>query len=229
MCTNYEPYLDANFIRRFGAELPAVIFKSEAYPGYEAPVIRNIIRKVRDNAVEVECIAARFGLVPYWAKPEDAEKAKMPFGTHNARSETVGEKPSFKHAWRNRQFCLIPVQAFYEPCWETGKAVRWKMSLASGEAFALAGLWEKWQRDEKIIESFTMLTVNADDHEIMKHMHRPGDEKRMPVILTKDDYDRWLNATTEEAHRMCRTFTAEKMMSVAAPAPMSCVSPCLVR
>ena len=93
------------------------------------------------------------------------------------------------------------------------------MSLANGEAFALAGLWEKWQRDEKMIESFTMLTVNADDHEIMKHMHRPGDEKRMPVILTEDDYDRWLNATTEEAHRMCQTFTAEKMMSVAAPAP----------
>ena len=219
MCTNYEPYLDANFIRRFGAELPAVIFKPEAYPGYEAPVIRNIIRKVSDKAGEVECIAARFGMVPYWAKPEDAEKAKMPFGTHNARSETVGEKASFKHAWRNRQFCLIPAQSFYEPCWETGKAVRWKMSLANGEAFALAGLWEKWQRDEKMIESFTMLTVNADDHEIMKHMHRPGDEKRMPVILTEDDYDRWLNATTEEAHRMCQAFTAEKMMSVAAPAP----------
>lgn len=112
MCTNYEPYLDANFVRRFGAELPAVIFKPEAYPGYEAPVIRNIIRKAADKTGEVECIAARFGLVPYWAKPEDAEKAKMPFGTHNARSETVGEKASFKHAWRNRQFCLIPMYRF---------------------------------------------------------------------------------------------------------------------
>jgi putative SOS response-associated peptidase YedK len=219
MCTNYEPYLDANFIRRFGAELPAVIFKREAYPGYEAPVILNIIRKGEDNAGEVECIAARFGLVPYWAKPEDAEKAKMPFGTHNARSETVGEKASFKHAWRNRQFCLIPAQSFYEPCWETGKAVRWKMSLTNGEPFALAGIWEKWQRDEKVIESFTMLTVNADDHEVMKHMHRPGDEKRMPVILIEDDYVRWLNATTEEAHQMCQTFSAERMVAIPAPLP----------
>ena len=93
MCTNYEPYLDANFIRRFGAELPAVIFKPEAYPGYEAPVIRNIIRKVSDKAGEVECIAARFGLLPYWAKPEDAVRTmrdpkrlvkRRPSNTHGA-------------------------------------------------------------------------------------------------------------------------------------------------
>ena len=29
--------------------------------------------------------------------------------------ETVMEKPSFKHAWYNNQFALIPVQTIYEP------------------------------------------------------------------------------------------------------------------
>ena len=138
MCTNYEPFLDASFVRKFGAELPPVIFKPEAYPGYSAPIIRNSIGKTEHQISAVECITARFGLIPYWAKPDDAEKGKMPFGTHNARAETVSEKTSFKHAWSNRQFCLIPAQSFYEPCWESGKAVRWKMSLSSGEPFALA-------------------------------------------------------------------------------------------
>lgn len=143
----------------------------------------------------------------------------MPFGTHNACAETVGEKASFKHTWCNRQFCLIPALSLYESCWESGKAVRWKISLASGEPFALAGIWEKWQRGEKVIESFTMLTVNADTHEIMKYMHRPGDEKPMPVTLTDVDYDRWLNAKTQEAPQMCKAFSTIKMLAKAAPLP----------
>ena len=118
---------------------------------------------------------------------------------------------SYKHAWKNRQFCLIPAQAFYEPCWETGKHVRTKITLASGELFAMAGIWERWKRDGKTIESYSMITINADDHPVMNRMHKPGEEKRMPVILHLDDYDRWLNATTEEAFRMCQQFPAELM------------------
>lgn len=217
MCTNYEPFLDARFAAAFGVDLPTTAFKSETYPGYASPVVRNIVRKNETVPLGRECISARFGLLPYWAKPEDVEQPRLKFATHNARLETVGRLPSFKHAWNNRHFCLIPVQAFYEPCWETGKAVRWKLWLASDAPFALAGIWERWQRDDKIVESFTMLTVNADDHPIMKRMHRPGDEKRMPVILHGQDHDGWLNATTEEAFRMCQTYPAELMQAEAAP------------
>lgn len=217
MCTNYEPYLEAEFARKFGVALPPVEFKREAYPGYVAPVVRNIIRRNDDAADGLECIPARFGLVPTWAKAEDVERPTLRFATYNARVETIGQLPSFKHAWRNRRFCLIPVQSFYEPCWETGKAVRWKMALASGEPFALAGLWERWQRDDKIVDSFTMLTVNADDHPIMRRMHRPGDEKRMPVILRPDDYDVWLNANSDQAFIMCQQFPADQMTANAAP------------
>jgi putative SOS response-associated peptidase YedK len=207
----------------FGVDLPDFEFKPDTYPGYDAPVIRHVIRRVEDGTPSVvprrECIAARFGLVPYWAKPEDAELPRPRFATHNARFETVGEKASFKHAWKNSQRCLIPVEAFYEPCWETGKAVRWKITLRDGHVFALAGIWERWHRDGREVVSFSMLTVNADDHEVMKHMHRPGDEKRMPVIIRRDDYDRWLNASPEEARRMCQAYPAELMRTEAAPAP----------
>lgn len=218
MCTNYEPFIDPTFRELFGATAPDVSFKRETYPGYEAPVVRNIVHKNDDAPLERECIAARFGLVPFWAKPEDVEKPRLKFATHNARAETVGQLPSFKHAWKNAQFCLIPVHHFYEPCWETDKAVRWKIWLANNEPFALAGIWERWRRDETVVESFSMLTVDADDHDVMKHMHRLGDEKRMPVILNADDYDRWLNANPEEARQMCQTYPADLMKSEAAPA-----------
>lgn len=37
-----------------------------------------------------------------------------------------------------------------------------------------------------------MLTINADDHALMKNYHRPEDEKRVVVILREEDYDAWL-------------------------------------
>ena len=219
MCTNYENFIDAEFVRLFGVSLPPDEFKQEAYPGYLAPVIRNIMRKSTDDDGTLECIAARFGLVPHWAKPEDVAKPRMPFATYNARRETVATLASYKNAWKRRQFCLIPVKSFYEPNWETGKAVRWKLSIASGEPFALAGIWERWKQGDITVESFSMLTVNADDHPVMKRMHRPDDEKRMPVILLPDEYRLWLNATADEAYLMCRQFPADQMVAEAAPIP----------
>ena len=225
MCTNYLPAVQLKYLRSmFGVDLPDFEFHAETYPGYDAPIVRNIIRQSGDEPAHRECIPARFGLVPFWSKPEEVEKPTRRFATYNARVETVGQLPSFKHAWRNSQRCLIPVEAFFEPCWETGKAVRWKMSLRDGHVFALAGIWERWHRDDKEVMSFSMLTVNADDHAIMKRMHRPGDEKRMPVIIRAEDYDRWLGADPEEARRMCQTFPAEAMLAVADPKPARAAS-----
>jgi hypothetical protein len=34
-----------------------------------------------------------------------------------------------------------------------------------------------------------MLTINADDHALMRNFHKPQDEKRMIVILPPDRYD----------------------------------------
>jgi putative SOS response-associated peptidase YedK len=224
MCTNFLPAVQLKYLRSiFGVDLPDFEFHAETYPGYGAPIVRNIIRHSGDEPPRRECIAARFGLVPSWSRPEEVEKPTRRFATHNARVETIGQLPSFKHAWHNSQRCLIPVEAFYEPCWETGKAVRWKMTLRDGHVFALAGIWERWHRDGKEVMSFSMLTVNADDHAIMKRMHRPGDEKRMPVIIRQEDYDRWLRADPEEARRMCQTFPAEEM--IAEPAPKAGKTP----
>jgi len=93
----------------------------EAYPGYLAPVVVKSRQSER-----VACGLARFGLIPGWAKDD-----KISRHTYNARSETAAEKPSYRTAWRQRQFGLLLVDNFYEPSYESGKAVRWKIELAS--------------------------------------------------------------------------------------------------
>ena len=44
-----------------------------------------------------------------------------------------------------------------------------------------------------------MLTINADQHLLIKQLHKPTDEKRMVVILPEDRYDDWLRATADQS------------------------------
>jgi putative SOS response-associated peptidase YedK len=82
----------------------------------------------------------RFGLIPHWAKED-----KIGRHTYNARRETVAQKASFCDPWPKGQRCIIPMDAFYEPNWENGKAVRWRVQLASAQPFGVAGLWAWWR------------------------------------------------------------------------------------
>ncbi len=133
----------------------------------------------------------------------------------NARAETIGEKPTYKGAWRKAQLCLVPMQAFFEPCYESGKAVRTRISLASGELFAVAGMWREWQEEGGgVSHAFTQITINADEHPLMRRMHKPGDEKRSLVILPRERYGDWLTCREPElARAMLAPFPAELMQA----------------
>ena len=47
-----------------------------------------------------------------------------------------------------------------------------------------------------------MLTVNADEHPVMRQFHKDVDEKRTPVIIQPRDYDHWLGADLPTATKM---------------------------
>ena len=221
MCTNYTPSSrDRLRAARLGvAHLPEAEWPPEVYPGYEAPII------VRGGApgqhdVGPRCVLGRFGLVPRWSR--DATHGKeLSRHTTNARSETAAVKPSFRSPWRERHWALAPMEDFFEPCWESGHAVRWRIAVEGGDLFAAAGLWERWTdpASGEITTSFTLLTVNADGHPVMGRMHRPGDEKRMPVLLAPDGFEAWLHATDEQAHALMRNRPAMTLTAVAAPRP----------
>jgi putative SOS response-associated peptidase YedK len=223
MCANYLPVGQSRLLRAlFGVDLPLMTVRPDTYPMHEAPVIRSIIVRGVGALATRECIAARFGLLPRWARADTIEQRRH---TYNARTETVDQLASYKGPWKARQFCLIPVEAFYEPCYESGKAVRWRVALKSGLPFALAGIWERWRAGDQVIESFSMLTVNADHHELMRRMHAPGEEKRMPVIIRPTDYDHWLNATPEQARALCVAYPAADMVAAPAPRPTKTAAP----
>lgn len=194
MCTNYTPTKKAEWARSIlGVDLPNS-YSDEAYPNFLAPVVMKSHQNER-----IACGLARFGLIPAWAKND-----KISRHTYNARSETVAEKPSYPNAWHKRQFCLILVDNFYEPCYETGKAVRWSIKTTDFNPFGIAGIWDKWidPASGEMVASFSMLTVNADEHPVMHKFHKTGDEKRTPVIIQPEHYNRWLGADLTTAKEM---------------------------
>ena len=209
MCTNFTPTKRAQWVKEtLGVHLPTG-YPDEAYPGYAAPLVVKSHQTGR-----VACGSARFGLIPSWAKD-----VKISRHTYNARSETVAEKPSYRTAWRQRQFGLVLVDDFYEPSYESGKAVRWKIELASGDPFGVACLWDRWKDPASgdWVVSFSMLTVNADDHPVMRQFHKPGDEKRTPVIIAPELQDAWLSADTTQASELMTWSHMPDLLALHAP------------
>jgi putative SOS response-associated peptidase YedK len=61
-----------------------------------------------------------------------------------------------------------------------------------------------------------MLTVNADDHTLMRNYHRPDDEKRMVVILPNGAIRDWLRASPEQSMDYMREYPADRLVAEAA-------------
>lgn len=231
MCANYTPVTRLDRILGFFGvsrgpdELPFE-FGEEAWPTGLAPFIRrrpganvkaaaNEEQHVEDEGLP-EIAGGHFGLLPHFAK-----ELKYGRHTYNARSETVHELNSFRKPWERGQRCVVPAEAIFEPCYETGKAVRWRIQQPGDVPMGIGGIWYEhpWMKDKggKPVLSFAMLTVNAAGHPVFQRMHAPNDEKRMVLILDPAEYDRWLFCSTAEA----ATFFKQWMGPLDAfPAPL---------
>jgi len=161
----------------FGAE-----FSRTVLPRYNIAPTSYIAAIRKSDKKSPELAMFRWGLVPFWAKDPAIGNRMI-----NARAETVAEKPSFRAAYRDRR-CLILADGFYEWHTEGGVKIPYFISLASGEPFAFAGLWEHWQSkdSDESLQTATIVTTAAND--FLSQLHH-----RMPVVLDPESGDRWLD------------------------------------
>lgn len=199
MCTNYTPATPQHLLPM--TELGPVSWTtdswpSETFPGYWAPILT--VRA--DGGAGLQVTLARFGLIPRWCQ-DAAHAAKVGRSTYNARCETVAEKPSFRSAWRERRLALVPMLHYFEPCWESGRAVRWRIAPEDGQPLLAAALHERWTDTGSgaSVHSFSLLTANADVHPLLNRMHRPGDEKRQLRLVPPERGLAWLGSSPTEA------------------------------
>ncbi len=171
-------------------------------PRYNIAPSQNVLA-CRQSPSQREVTWLKWGLIPSWATDP-----KIAFKLINARAETIAEKPSFRSAFRHRR-CVVLADGFYE--WQpTGKRKQpYLFSLASGEPFGLAALWESWQSPEGVIvESCSLITTEAND--VVRPVH-----DRMPVMFDRTGINYWLDKTLPpaEAKSLLRSFPAVAMIA----------------
>jgi putative SOS response-associated peptidase YedK len=192
MCARYVITSPAAAIRAlFGYdEAPDFPPRYNVAPTQPIPIVRLIDGK-RSFAL------ARWGFVPDWVKDPRAFSLIV-----NARGEGVLDKPSFRNAMRRRR-CLIPADGFYE--WSDGAPRRpFFVRAKSGQPLAFAGLWETWTGPNgEEVDSTAVITTRAN--RTLGAIH-----DRMPVIVTPEAFDLWLN---------CGKVDATTAAALIAPAP----------
>lgn len=169
--TDYNPAAFGELLKKAPKEGPYTI-----YPRYPAPVL--LPQKEGMNLKIMH-----FGLVPFFEKNE---KPKMVF--HNARLESIFEKPSFKKAILERR-CLVPMEQFHEYVTdEHDKAKRITFSAGDSKLMSAAGIWELWESPAgKKIPTFSILTSTPHPF-IEQHGH-----DRTPLFVPKDMRTEWIS------------------------------------
>lgn len=176
MCGRFTLTGEANiFLERFDVPFKEWLPRYNIAPSQSCPIIfmEKGIRKLE---------AMNWGLIPHWSKDKNHGYSMI-----NARVETLQSKPSFKNLFQTNR-CLVIADGFYEWKKTAQGKIPYRITLKSGEPFAFAGLWDEWHGEKgEEIKSFTILTTESNP--LVHELH-----DRMPVILKRENEDRWLNS-----------------------------------
>lgn len=122
MCVNYSP-VKPRFLAHLQSEQDFChVWRAETWQDYEAPVI------VHDGDGRRRLLLASYGMVP---KRKASAGAKR-YTTMNARAETVAQLVTFRGESRAAQFCLVPMERFFEPYYADDRTppVRYAIEMA---------------------------------------------------------------------------------------------------
>ena len=167
--------------------VPVSQLTDEGYrPRYNiAPTNKHWI--VRMEYEDRELLRARWGLINHWAKDPSVGYRQI-----NARAETLERRPAFRDAFRKRR-CVVPADGFYEWAGPKGQRHPYWFHRPDDGLILFAGLYECWQRAPDEWEpTFTIITTNANA--TLEPVH-----DRMPVILSEEATDGWLDARSSDA------------------------------
>jgi putative SOS response-associated peptidase YedK len=185
-----------NILERFS--LPPVLPGFE--PRYNIAPTQLQWTILRDGLNAPQARQLKWGLVPAWASDPSIGNRMI-----NARAESLTQRPSFRESLETRR-CVILADGYYE--WKVvGKTkVPMYFRLNDGRAFGLAGLWDRWERGDMMLETCTVITTNASPRAASVH-------DRMPVLLVDDAAVNWLDASakTDDLRSLLTAYDREDL------------------
>ncbi|MES2801909.1 MAG: SOS response-associated peptidase family protein [Bdellovibrionota bacterium] len=191
MCAQFGLKVSADELKKLGISVsPALEGIEERFLPYtKVPVVVSTPQGLKLTAMN-------FSLVPAWSK-----EPKVKFATHNARIETVSEKPAWREPFLSKH-CLIPMSYFFESVYQgphAGHIISFSREIgaefqnAPSLMFA-AGLFDVWvnpQTKEQLF-SCTILTTEPSTF-ILENGH-----DRTPIFLNFADGKQWLALRASE-------------------------------
>jgi putative SOS response-associated peptidase YedK len=122
------------------------------------------------------------GYLTWGLIPHDAD-TRPDIQPTNARAESIAELPMFREAYRKRRG-IVPVDAFHQ---KDARGKRDTIKRVDGEPLGIAAIWENWKNPDSGTweRTFASVTVAAN-------LALAGIHDRMPLILEKPDFARWL-------------------------------------
>jgi putative SOS response-associated peptidase YedK len=168
-------------------------------PGHYVPAVRLHNR-------ESEAVMMRWGFVPSWAEGKPAQEP-----SHSVPRERLEGSQSYRLPWLGGQRCILPVAGFY--VWQlTSERYRqpYFVQLTARTVFGLAAVWDRSETGEgDVIESCSVIMVGANS--LLGGI--ANQDHRMPVILRRRDYDRWLRGRPGEARELLQPYPSQWMLA----------------
>ena len=158
-------------------------FGDEVYPGYPGLVVaEGALRQMS------------------WGFPLAMKGAKgqplKPRPVNNARTDKLAG-PFWRDSFVKRR-CLIPLTAWAEAEGERGAMTRTWLTRPDADLFTAAGVWRMSAEWGAV---YSMVMTESCGAAAECHV-------RMPVLLSEDDWDRWIGGSPEEAHALCAPWAA---------------------
>lgn len=183
MCAQFSLQIAAEDLRNLGiAVSPALEAIDERFLPYtKIPVIVQTPQGLKLTPMN-------FSLVPAWSK-----EPKVKFATHNARIETVAEKPAWREPFLSKH-CLIPLTNFFESVYEGPHAGHIVSFQSENPLLFAAGLFDVWVTPEtkEPLFSCAILTTEPSPF-ILENGH-----DRTPMFLNFTDGKKWLTLRASE-------------------------------
>ena len=179
MCGRFTVQLSRDdIVNLYDAAQPALPL--DLPPRYNGAPTQEFAACRLDEAGRRAIARLRWGLVPFWAKDPAVSSRLI-----NARAETVHEKPAYRTAFRTRR-CLVPAGGWYE--WQGARGAKqpWYIAPADGSPLSFAALWERRDKGQDALETFTIITTEACKG--LADIHH-----RQPAIVHPDRFADWLD------------------------------------
>ncbi|MCC2678783.1 MAG: hypothetical protein K0R29_1359 [Pseudobdellovibrio sp.] len=202
MCSNYTVKVSRLTLKSENPELDLQMdeFNERLHPGGLAPVV--VLQNSKQKVTPM-----RFSMIPSWSK-----EPKVKFATHNARIESITEKPAWRLPFQS-QHCHVPVTAFYESVYTgpfAGNVI--KFTHINDELLWSAGIFDFWKPQEPTADpeqkdqgffSFAILTREPSKF-ILDHGH-----DRTPIFVQGPQKSKWLNSVNKNPGDIVRDLLSE--------------------